>query len=134
MRTYNHIGISDAFHPLSHHQNDLAKLERLTTVQTWYLSAFAKFVRTLSEMPDGDGSVLDHSMMLYGSGMANSNLHNNDPLPAVIVGRGDGRLKGGQHLQFAQDTPHANLMLTLLDKANVPVDHIGDSTGLLAGV
>jgi hypothetical protein len=134
MRTYNHIGIADAFHPLSHHQNDPAKLERLTRVQTWYLSAFAKFVKTLSEMPDGDGSVLDHSMILYGSGMANSNLHNNDPLPAVILGKGDGRLKGGQHLQFAQDTPHANLMLTMLDKANVPVDHLGDSTGLLAGV
>ena len=134
MRTYNHIGIADAFHPLSHHQNDSAKLERLTRVQTWYLSAFAKFVKTLSGMPDGDGSILDHSMILYGSGMANSNLHNNDPLPAVILGKGDGRLKGGQHLQFAQDTPHANLMLTMLDKANVPVDHLGDSTGLLAGV
>jgi hypothetical protein len=134
MRTYNHIGIADAFHPLSHHQNDPAKLERLTRVQTWYLSAFAKFVKTLSEMPDGDGSVLDHSMILYGSGMANSNLHNNDPLPAVILGKGEGRLKGGQHLQFGQDTPHANLMLTMLDKANVPVDHLGDSTGLLAGV
>ncbi len=83
-------------------------------------------------MPDGDGSVLDHSMLMYGSGMANSNLHNNDPIPAVIVGRGAGRLKGGQHLAFAQDTPLANLMLTMLDKANVEVDHFGDSTGLLA--
>lgn len=134
MRTYTHIGISDAFHPLSHHQNDPAKLERLTQVQAWYLSSFAKFVQTLAAMPDGDGSVLDHSMILYGSGMANSNLHNNDPLPAVIVGRGDGRLQGGQHLQYPQDTPLGNLMLTILDKANVEVDHFGDSTGLLADV
>lgn len=132
MRTFTHIGISDAFHPLSHHQNDPAKLDRLSTVQAWYASAFGKFVKTLAAMPDGDGSVLDHSMLLYGSGMANSNLHNNDPIPAVIVGRGAGRLKGGQHLAFAQDTPLANLMLTMLDKANVEVDHFGDSTGLLA--
>jgi hypothetical protein len=132
MRTFTHIGISDAFHPLSHHQNDPAKLDRLSTVQAWYASAFGKFVKTLAAMPDGDGSVLDHSMLLYGSGMANSNLHNNDPVPAVIVGRGAGRLKGGQHLAFAQDTPLANLMLTMLDKANVEVDHFGDSTGLLA--
>jgi len=132
MRTFTHIGISDAFHPLSHHQNDPAKLDRLSTVQAWYASAFGKFVKTLAAMPDGDGSVLDHSMLMYGSGMANSNLHNNDPIPAVIVGRGAGRLKGGQHLAFAQDTPLANLMLTMLDKANVEVDHFGDSTGLLA--
>ena len=134
MRTYTHIGISDAFHPLSHHQNDPAKLDRLSTVQAWYASAFGKFVKTLAEMPDGDGSVLDHSLLLYGSGMANSNLHNNDPVPAVIVGRANGALKGGQHLRYDQDTPLANLMLTILDKANVEVDHFGDSTGLLSDV
>lgn len=134
MRTFTHIGISDAFHPLSHHQNDPAKLDRLSTVQQWYMSGFAKFVKTLSEMPDGDGSVLDHSMLLYGSGMSNSNLHNNDPIPSVIVGRGAGRLKGNQHFAYGQDTPLANLMLTLLDKANVEVDHFGDSSGLLADV
>lgn len=134
MRTFTHIGISDAFHPLSHHQNDPAKMDRLSTVQQWYMSAFAKFVKTLSEMPDGDGSVLDHSMLLYGSGMANSNLHNNDPIPSLIVGRGDGRLKGNQHFTYDKDTPLANLMLTILDKANVDVGRFGDSTGLLAGV
>jgi hypothetical protein len=134
MRTFTHIGISDAFHPLSHHQNDPAKLERLSRVQQWYLSAFAKFVKTLSEMPDGDGSVLDHSMLLYGSGMANSNLHNNDPIPSVIMGRGNGKLKGNQHLQYPQDTPLANLMLTLLDRADAPVERFGNSTGLLSEV
>jgi hypothetical protein len=134
MRTFTHIGISDAFHPLSHHQNDPAKLERLSRVQQWYLSAFAKFVKTLSEMPEGDGSVLDHSMLLYGSGMANSNLHNNDPIPSVIMGRGNGKLKGGQHLQYGQDTPLANLMLTLLDRAEVPAERFGNSTGLLSDV
>lgn len=134
MRTFNHIGIADAFHPLSHHQNEPDKLDRLARVQAWYASAFGKFVKTLSEMPDGDGSVLDHSMLLYGSGMANSNLHNNDPIPSVILGKGDGRLKGGQHLYLPQDTPLANLMLTILAKANVAVEQFGDSTGLIAEV
>lgn len=134
MRTFTHIGISDAFHPLSHHQNDEAKMDRLSTVQQWYMSAFAKFVKTLSEMPDGDGSVLDHSLLLYGSGMANSNLHNNDPIPSLLVGRANGRLKGNQHFAYAKDTPLANLMLTILDKANVDTERFGDSTGLLADV
>ncbi|HEY0963879.1 MAG TPA: DUF1552 domain-containing protein, partial [Pseudomonadales bacterium] len=134
MRTFTHIGISDAFHPLSHHQNDPAKLERLSRVQQWYLSAFAKFVKTLSEMPDGDGSVLDHSILLYGSGMANSNLHNCDPIPSLLVGHGNGKVKGGQHLQYAQDTPLANLMLTILDRAGVPAERFGNSTGLLTEV
>lgn len=134
MRTFTNIGISDAFHPLSHHQNDPAKMERLSTVQQWYLSGFAKFVKKLSEMPDGDGSLLDHSLLVYGSGMANSNLHNCDPVPAVLVGKANGRLKGNQHLAYKQDTPLANLMLTVLNKANVEVDHFGDSNGLLADV
>lgn len=134
MRTFTHIGISDAFHPLSHHQNDPAKLDRLSTVQQWYMSSFAKFVKTLAEMPDGDGSVLDHSLLLYGSGMANSNLHNNDPIPSLLVGKANGKLKGDQHFAYAKDTPLANLMLTILDKANVEVDHFGDSSGLLADV
>lgn len=134
MRTFTHIGISDAFHPLSHHQNDPDKLDRLTRVQSWYFSAFAKFVKTLAAMPDGDGSVLDHSMLMYGSGMANSNLHNCDPVPAVLVGKANGQLKGGQHLAFKQDTPLANLMHTVLEKADVPVDRFGDSTGTLSDV
>ena len=134
MRTFNHIGISDAFHPLSHHQDDPAKMERLSRVQAWYASSFARFVGKLAAMPDVDGSVLDNSIMLYGSCMANSNLHNNDKVPAVILGKASGRIKGGQHLKYAQDTPLANLMHTILDRANVPVDRFGDSSGLLSEV
>jgi hypothetical protein len=134
MRTFTHIGISDAFHPLSHHQNDPAKMARLTQVQTWYFSAFAKFVKTLSEMPDGDGSVLDHSLLMYGSGMANSNLHNCSPVPAVLVGKANGALQGGQHLAYPKDTPLANLMLTVLHKSGMEPDHFGDSTGILSEV
>ena len=134
MRTYTHIGISDAFHPLSHHQNLPDKLDRLAKVQAWYCSAFAKFVKSLAEMPDGDGSVLDHSMILYGSCMSDSNVHNNDPVPSVILGRANGRLKGGIHVKYAQDTPLANLMLTMLNKAGIPIEKFGDSTGLLSDV
>jgi hypothetical protein len=134
MRTFTHIGVSDAFHPLSHHQNDPAKLERLAKVQQWYMSGFAKFVKTLSAMPDGDGSVLDHSLLMYGSGMSNSNLHNCDPVPALLVGKANGRVKGNQHVACPQDTPLANLMLTVLAKAGVERDHFGDSTGILSEV
>jgi hypothetical protein len=134
MRTYNHIGISDAFHPLSHHQDDPAKLERLSRVQSWYASSFARFVGKLADMPDVDGSILDNSMILYGSCMANSNLHNNDKVPSVILGKAAGRVKGGQHLKYAQDTPLANLMHTILDRAGVPLDRFGDSTGLLSEI
>ncbi len=134
MRTFTHINISDAFHPLSHHQNDQTKMDRLSTVQQWYISAFAKFVKKMSEMKDGDGSLLDHSMLVYGSGIGNSNLHNCEQVPALIVGKGNGKLKGNQHIAAKQDTPLANLMLTVLDKANVPVDHFGDSTGMISEV
>ena len=134
MRTYNNVGVSDAFHPLSHHQNDPAKVERLARVQTYHTDVFARFVKRLSTMQDGDGTMLDHSIILFGSNMSNSDLHNNDPLPSAILGRGYGRIKGGQHLKYPQDTPHANLLLTLLDRANAPVEALGNSSGLLAEV
>jgi hypothetical protein len=134
MRTYNQIGVPDAFHPLSHHQNNPDKLDRLAKIQTYHTDQFAKFVKRLGAMPDGDGTMLDHSIILFGSNMSNSDLHNNDPLPSVIVGRGCGRIKGGQHLHYPQDTPHANLLLTMLDRAGVPTKSLGNSTGVFAEV
>jgi len=128
MRTYNVVGVPDAFHPLSHHQNDPAKLERLAKIQVYHSQAFAKFIKKLSETPDGDGSMLDHSIILYGSNMSNSDLHNNDPLPVALLGRGYGRIKGGQHLHYPKDTPLANLMLTVMNRSGVPVEKVGDST------
>jgi len=125
--TYNHIGISDAFHPLSHHQNDPAKMERLSRIQIYHTQVFEKFVAKLAATPDGDGSLLDHSILLYGSNMSNSNLHNNYPLPSALVGGGCGKIKGNQHLHYAERTPLANLLLTILDRANVPEAAIGDS-------
>jgi hypothetical protein len=131
MRTYNQIGVPDAFHPLSHHQNDPAKLDKLAKIQIYHSEAFARFIKRLSSTPDGDGSLLDHSIILFGSNMSNSDMHNNDPLPSAVLGRGCGKIKGGQHLHYPQDTPHANLLLTLLVRAGIPVEKHGISTGIL---
>jgi hypothetical protein len=134
MRTYPQIQVSDAFHPLSHHQDDAGKIARLSKVQQWHMGTFAKFVDKLAKTPDGDGTLLDHVAVLYGSGMGNSNVHDCDRIPAVIAGKAGGAIKGGQHIQVPRDTPSANLMLTLLDRANVHVDHFGDSTGMISEV
>ena len=134
MRTYPQIGVSDAFHPLSHHQNDPSKLARLTKVQAYHTEAFSRFVKRLKNTQDGDGSLLDHSMILFGSNMSNSDLHNNDPLPSAVVGRGYGKIKGGQHLHYPQNTPLSNLLLTLLQRGGINVQSHGDSTGALAEV
>jgi hypothetical protein len=130
--TYNHIGISDAFHPLSHHQNDKTRKERLVKIQTYHSQAFAKFLAKLAAMPDGEGSVLDNSILLYGSNMSNSNAHDEFPLPTIVVGGGAGKIKGGQHLKYEDKTPLANLHLTLLERAGVPVDKFGNSTKLFS--
>jgi hypothetical protein len=134
MRSYNNIGISEAFHPLSHHGNDPAKLERLATIQKYHTELFAGFIGKLIDTADGDGTLLDHSTILFGSNMSDSNRHNNDPLPAAILGHAHGRIKGGQHLRYPQDSRFADLLLTMLERAEVPVEAIGDSGGLLAEV
>jgi hypothetical protein len=135
MRTYNMVGVSDAFHPLSHHQNDPAKLERLVKIQTYHTERFAKFIKRLQSMKEGEGgTVLDQSIILFGSNMSNSDLHNNDPLPSVVLGKGCGKIKGGQHLHYPQDTPHANLLVTLLQRAGVQIDKLGNSTGTFSEV
>jgi hypothetical protein len=134
MRTFNNVGVPDAFHPLSHHGNNPANLDRLSKVFAYHTEVLSRFVKKLSETPDGDGSLLDHSIILYGSNMSDSNRHNHDPLPSAIIGRGYGKIKGGQHLAFPQSTPLANLMLTLLDRAGIPVDKVGDSNGVMQEV
>jgi hypothetical protein len=134
MRTYPNLQITEAFHPLSHHANDAGKIERLVRIQNYHTQVFAKFIDKLAKMEDGDGSMLDHSIILYGSNMSNSDLHNNDPLPNAILGGGYGRIKGGQHLKYPQDTPLANLLLTLLNRADVPIESLGNSTGQFAEI
>jgi len=131
MRTYTNLAIAEAFHPLSHHGNNPQKQDKLVQIQKYHTEVFAKFVERLAKAKEGDGTVLDHSTILYGSNMSNSDKHNNDPLPSAVLGHGYGRVKGGQHLHYQQDTPHANLLLTLLNRANVPTTTLGNSTGLL---
>jgi hypothetical protein len=134
-RTYNHIGIPDSFHPVSHHANDLERINKLVKIQTWHVEKFAEFIAKLAATPDGQGTLLDHSIFLYGSNMSNSDLHNNYPEPNILVGGGNGKMKlGGQHLPLAERTPIANLHLTLLQKIGVERDKFGDSTGTIAGV
>jgi hypothetical protein len=134
MRSYPNLNVSDAFHPLSHHQNDPTKLDRLAKVQTYHTEMFAKFADKLAATKDGDGTLMDQSIVLYGSNMSNSDRHDHDPLPSAVLGHGCGRIKGGQHVRYPQDTPLSNLLLTLLDRAKIPVSSIGDSAGDLSEI
>jgi hypothetical protein len=131
---YNHVGVPDAFHPLSHHQNDKVRKDKLVKIQNYHVQAFTKFLDKLSKMPDGERSVLDNSIMLYGSNMSNSNAHDEFPLPTIVVGGGAGRLKGNQHLKYEDKTPLANLLLTLLDRAGIPEKTLGNSTQIFSEV
>src|SRR5687768_6332937 len=116
MRTYPHLDVHEAFHTTSHGGGFPDRIANLRKIQNYHTAVFAKFVKRLQEMREGDGSVLDKSIILFGSNMANSDAHNNDPLPQALIGRGGG-LKGNQHLKFPQDTPHANILVTMLHRA-----------------
>jgi hypothetical protein len=134
-QSYAHVGVPDAFHPVSHHADNKASMEKLVLIQRYHTSVFAEFMTKLAAIPDGDGgSILDNSIFLYGSNMSNSNQHNQFPLPTLVFGRGAGAIKGHQHLIYPDRTPLANLLFTLLLRAGVPVEHIGDSTAELAEV
>ena len=134
MRTYTNLGIAEGFHPLSHHGNNPQKQDKLVQIQTYHTLVFAKFIERLSKAHEADGTVLDHSTILYGSNMSNSDKHNNDPLPAVVVGHAHGRIRGGQHVKYPQDSRFADLLVTLFDRNNIPVEKIGDSGGMLSEV
>jgi hypothetical protein len=133
-RTYNHIGVPDSFHPLSHHADHLDRIEKLVKIQRYHLERFAEFVAKLAKTPDGEGTLLDNSMLLYGSNMANSNLHTNYPLPNILVGGAAGKLKGGRQVELPERTTISNLHLTILNKAGLEMKSFGDSTGEIAGV
>jgi Protein of unknown function (DUF1552) len=127
MRTYTNLSISEAFHPLSHHGNAAAKMDKLVQIQKYHTEMFAGFIKKIEATKEGDGTVLDHSTILYGSDMSDSNRHNNDPLPSAVLGHAGGRIKGGQHLKYPQDSRHADLLFTLLQRNEIPVKSIGDS-------
>jgi hypothetical protein len=134
-RTYNHIGVPDGFHPLSHHANNEERLRRLVRIQRYHLERFADFVARLANTPDGEGSLLDHSMLLYGSNMSNSDRHDYYPVPNILVGAGCGALQvGGQHIDLPPHTPLTNLHLTMLNKVGYELQAFADSTGEIAGV
>ncbi|HEX7079425.1 MAG TPA: DUF1552 domain-containing protein [Gammaproteobacteria bacterium] len=133
-RTYNHIGVPDAFHPLSHHANDLERLRKLVRIQRYHVERFTEFLAKLDSIPDGQGTLLDHSMLLYGSNMSNSDRHNNYPLPTLLVGGGCGTLQGGRHIELPEHTTLANLHLTVLNKVGFELASFADSTGEIAGV
>jgi hypothetical protein len=128
-RTYPEIGVPDPHHPLSHHGNDPQKVEKIARINRFHVSLFAEFLAKLRATPEGDGNLLDHSLILYGSGMGNPNVHDHDDLPILVAGGAAGRMRGGRHIRFARPTPLANLHLTLLDKVGVRLDSFADSRG-----
>jgi len=131
-RSYREIGISDGHHPLTHHQNDPEKIEKVTQIDTYHVKVFSHFLEKLRSTPDGDGTLLDHSMVLYGSSLCDGNAHTHHNLPLVLVGGGVGQIKGGRHVRYPKETPMNNLLLTMLDKAKVPLpEKFGDGTGEL---
>ena len=131
MRTYPHLGVNEAFHPTSHWGGYPERIANLRLIQQYHTEVFARFAKRLRETPNGEGSLLDQAIILFGSNMANSDAHNNDPLPQALIGRGGG-IRGGQHLRYPQDTPHANLLVTILERAGVPEEEwkdFADNTG-----
>ncbi len=130
-RSYREIGVPDAHHGVSHHRNDPVNIEKLTKINEYHVKLFAYYLDKLRSTPDGDGSLLDHTMIVYGSGITNSNEHTHDNLPIAMVGGGCGKIKGGRHLRSPLGTPMANLYLSMLDMMGIPVDKFGDATGKL---
>ena len=130
-RPYPQIGVPEAHHPLSHHGNVPELVARMSKINRYHTELFAGYLAKLRATPDGDGSLLDHVTILYGSGISNSNAHSGDNLPVMLVGGGAGRLKGGRHLVYKDKPSMANLLVTLMDKLDVPVERLGGSTGRL---
>jgi hypothetical protein len=137
--TYPQIGVPDAHHPITHHQQEVEKMAKVAKINVYHVTQFAYLLDRLRSTPDGDGTLLDHIIMMYGAGIGECNAHDPRNIPLLLAGGGSGHLKGGRHIRYPKDTPLANLHLTLLDKLGVHIDRIGDSTGrlddrLLAGI
>ncbi len=128
---YPQSGVREGFHVASHHANNRANMDKFALINKYHVQMLAYFLQKLKATPDGDGNLLDHSLVLYGSSMSNGNQHDHDPLPVVLAGAASGQLKGGRHMRYPAHTPMSNLLLTMLDKLGVQADHHGDSTGKL---
>jgi hypothetical protein len=131
-RSYPQAGVPDGHHSISHHDNNPEKLAKLAKIDAYHVQQMANFLGKLKQTPDGEASLLDNSMILYGGGISNGNMHNHEHLPIVLAGGGAGQLKGGRHIEYKQDTPMSNLLRSILDKAGVHTDSLGDATGMLA--
>jgi hypothetical protein len=130
-RTYPEIGVSDPHHPLSHHGNDPTKIERMSKINAFHVSLFAEYIAKLAATKEGDSTLLDNSLLLYGSGMGNPNVHDHTNLPIIVAGGANAGVKGNRHLRYDKTVPLANLHLTLLDKAGVKLEKFGDSSGII---
>src|SRR5271165_6078585 len=128
-RPYPQIGVPEPHHPLTHHQGNPEKMAKCAKIQRYHIALFAEYLEKLRNTPDGDGSLLDHVILLFGSGISNSDRHTHGPLPTFVVGGGGGTLKGGRHLIYPEHTPLTNLQLTLLNKLGLPAEKLGDSNG-----
>jgi len=128
-RTYTEIGVSDPHHPLSHHGNDPEKIARMAKINAFHVSLFAEFVEKLKDTPEGEGTLLDNCLYLYGSGMSNPNVHDHTNLPILVAGGRSSGFKGNRHIKFDKPTPLANLHLTLMDKTGVRLEKFADSQG-----
>jgi hypothetical protein len=124
-------GVNEGFHNASHHSNEQKNKDQFAVINRYHITVLKKFFDKLAATPDGDGTLLDHSLVLYGSSLSDANEHNFDPLPLLLVGNAGGRLEGNRHLRFAPHTPLANLHLGLLDKFGIQRDSFGNSTGML---
>src|SRR6185312_2948546 len=130
-RSYANIGVPGNHHLISHHREDPVLVSQKARIDTYHVQLFAKFLEKMQATPDGDGSLLDHSLILYGSGMGNGNLHRHSDLPVLAAGKLNGKFKTGYHFDYKADTPMANLLVTILDSTGVPIEKVGDSTGQL---
>ncbi|MGH7128769.1 MAG: DUF1552 domain-containing protein, partial [Planctomycetaceae bacterium] len=131
-RTYPEIGVNDPHHPLTHHGNDPEKIAKVAKINQFHVSLFAEFLEKMQSTPEGDGSLLDNALYLYGSGMGNPNIHEHRNLPVLVAGGAAGNMRGGRHIKYDEPTPLANLHLTLLDKVGVHLDSFADSDGTVA--
>ena len=137
VRTFPEIGVADPHHPTSHHRQRPEQLAKLSKINTYHMQIFGRFLEKLASTPDGDGSLLDHSALVYGAGMGNSNAHDPLDLPIVLAGGGGGTIKSGRHVRLPEGTPLANMHLTILEKMGIPAERLGDATGdlpVLSGV
>jgi hypothetical protein len=133
-RSYHQIGVSEGHHDVSHHGRDPKKLEKKRQIDRFHTEQLAYILRKMKETKDGDASLLDNTMLVYGGGISDGDRHNHDNLPILMAGKAGGRLKTGQHIVYPNETPMTNLFLSMLDKVGVRMDKLGDSTGKLQGL